>query len=270
MTSNRSLLEGQKALVTGGSSGIGEAIVRSMAEAGAAVGVNYLSGGDSARRLVDEIGKAGGQAVAVKADVSKENEVQKMFAEVLEAFGSIDILVSNAGIQRDASVMDMTLREWDEVLSVNLTGAFLCTRAAVREFVRRGVEPRVSNAAGKILFIGSVHEVIPWAGHVNYAASKGGLAQLMKSVAQEVAKHKIRVNAIAPGAIKTSINRASWQTEEAAARLLELIPYGRIGEPEDVGKAAVWLASDEADYVHGETLFVDGGMTLYPCFAEGG
>jgi glucose 1-dehydrogenase len=164
----------------------------------------------------------------------------------------------------------MTLEQWQKVLAVNLTGQFLCAREAAREFIRRGPQPEISAATGKIICMSSVHEVIPWAGHVNYATSKGGIMLLMKSIAQELAPHKIRVNSIGPGAIKTPINKEAWDTPEAAEKLLTLIPYGRIGEPADIGKAAVWLASDEADYVTGITLFADGGMTLYPGFASNG
>ena len=164
----------------------------------------------------------------------------------------------------------MTLDQWNTVLAVNLTGQFLCAREAVREFNRRGVIPEVSRSAGKIISMSSVHDIIPWAGHVNYAASKGGVMLLMKSMAQEVAPYRIRVNSIAPGAIRTPINEAAWSTPEAYASLMKLVPYKRIGEPEDVGRAAVWLASDYSDYITGTSLFVDGGMTLYPGFEEGG
>jgi glucose 1-dehydrogenase len=193
-----------------------------------------------------------------------------MFERAIKDFGTIDILVANAGLQRDSAFHQMTLAQWNTVLSVNLTGQFLCAREAVREFLRRGVVPSVSKAAGKIICMSSVHQVIPWAGHANYATSKGGIKMLMESLAQEVAPRGIRVNAIAPGAIRTPINTSAWDTPEALKDLLTLIPYGRIGEPEDIGRAAVWLASDESDYVVGTTLFVDGGMTLYPGFATGG
>jgi glucose 1-dehydrogenase len=263
-------LKNQKALVTGASSGIGEACAIALGAAGAAVAVNYLSDTAEADRVVRVISDAGGEAVAVRADVSNEQEVQAMFAEAIKAFGTLDILVNNAGLQKDSAFHEMTLKQWNTVISVNLTGQFLCAREAVREFLRRGVVPAVSSAAGKIICMSSVHEVIPWAGHVNYAASKGGIMQLMKSLAQEVAPKNIRVNSIAPGAIKTPINRAAWETPEALAELLKLIPDGRVGVPEDIARAAVWLASDASDYVTGTTLFVDGGMTLYPGFATGG
>jgi glucose 1-dehydrogenase len=263
-------LKGQYALVTGASSGIGEGIARALAAAGAAVIVNYAGNAAAATRVVDAITTAGGDARAIRADVSREAEVEAMFAEVLAAWGRIDILVSNAGVQKDAAFVDMTLEQWNTVLGVNLTGTFLCARAAARAMIRQGVVPGVSRAAGKIVCISSVHEVIPWAGHVNYAASKGGMKLLMQSMAQELAPHRIRVNSIAPGAIQTAINRAAWETPAALTSLLTLIPYGRIGVPEDIGQAAVWLVSDAADYVHGQSIFVDGGMTLYPEFAHGG
>lgn len=270
MSTDRQPLKGQSALVTGANSGIGEAVARSLGAAGAAVVVNYVVNPEAAQKVVSDIGAAGGRALAVQADVSREDQVQAMFATMLQQFGTIDILVNNAGLQRDAPFLEMTLEQWEFVLRVNLTGQFLCAREAAREFVRRGIRPEISCSAGKIICMSSVHEVIPWAGHVNYAASKGGVSLFMKSIAQELAPHKIRVNSIAPGAIKTPINRSAWATPEAEARLLQLIPYGRVGVPEDIGKTAVWLASDDADYLHGATLFVDGGMTLYPGFATGG
>ena len=263
-------LKGQKALVTGASSGLGRGVAQALGAAGADVVVNYASDLQAAREVVDEIKKGGSNALAIRADVSREDQVRDMFREMLGAWDGIDILVNNAGLQRDAPFTEMTLEQWNTVLAVNLTGMFLCAREATREMIRRGVRPEVSRAAGKIICMSSVHEVIPWAGHANYAASKGGVKLLMQSIAQELAPHRIRVNSIAPGAIRTPINRAAWETPEALKSLLRLIPYGRIGEPADIGKVAVWLASDDSDYVHGQTLFVDGGMTLYPEFAHGG
>jgi glucose 1-dehydrogenase len=232
--------------------------------------VNYVSAPEAAQRVVEKIESMGSRAMAIEADVSKEDAVRDMFERMRSEVGGIDILVNNAGLQRDAAFPDMTLEQWRSVLDVNLTGAFLCSRAAARQMMRQGPRPERSRAAGKIICISSVHERIPWAGHVNYAASKGGMKLFMESLAQELAPFRIRVNAIAPGAIQTGINRTAWETPEALRALLTLIPYGRIGLPEDIGKAAVWLASDDADYVHGHTLFVDGGMTLYPEFARGG
>ena len=232
--------------------------------------VNYFSGDEAAKEVVDEIVRSGSRAIAHKADVSKEDQVHAMFQRMLKEFGTIDILINNAGLQKDAPFDEMTLDQWNGVISVNLTGQFLCAREAVREFKRRGVVKEVSCSAGKIICISSVHEVIPWAGHVNYAASKGGVMLMMKSIAQELAAYRIRVNSISPGAIRTPINKAAWNTPEAYKELMRLVPYKRIGEAEDIGRATVWLASDHADYVTGISLFVDGGMTLYPGFQEGG
>lgn len=260
----------QTAIVTGSSSGIGIGVVKAIAAAGAKVVVNYYKGDNEAAEVVDAIKSDGGEAIAVQADVSDEDDVENLFSKTIEAFETVDIVVANAGMQKDAALVDMTLENWNRVIAVNLTGQFLCARAAVRQFIKQGVRDGVSCAAGKIICMSSVHEVIPWAGHVNYAASKGGVNMMMQSIAQEVAEHKIRVNSIAPGAIKTPINESAWGTPEALQKLLKLIPYGRIGVPEDIGNAAVWLASDDSDYVHGTQLFIDGGMTLYPGFTENG
>jgi glucose 1-dehydrogenase len=264
------ILEGQKALVTGGASGIGKAVAIALGKAGADVVVNYRGGAEQANEVATDIAKCGSRAFAHQADVSSEEQVKNMFGKMFQEFGTIDILINNAGLQKDAPFDEMTLDQWNTVINVNLTGQFLCAREAVREFKRRGVVSEVSCAAGKIICMSSVHEIIPWAGHVNYAASKGGVMLMMKSIAQEVAPFRIRVNSIAPGAIRTPINRPAWETPEAYAELMTLVPYKRIGEPEDIGRAAVWLASDYSDYVNGVSLVVDGGMTLYPGFAAGG
>jgi glucose 1-dehydrogenase len=265
-----SLLKGQTALVTGANSGIGRAIALALAKAGANVIVNYVARPEDAEAVADEIRSMGQRAMTSHADVADEAQVQAMFGAAVREFGTLDILVSNAGLERNAPFHEMSTAQWDAVMNVNLRGAFLCAREAVREFLRRGVRLDVSVAAGKIIFTSSVHEVIPWAGHVNYAASKGGLMLLMKSLAQEVAEKRIRVNSIAPGAIRTPINEAAWSTPEAYAALMKLVPYKRIGEVEEIGRAAVWLASDFTDYLVGTTLFIDGGMTLYPGFETGG
>lgn len=262
-------LKNQRALVTGSSSGIGEAVVRILAQAGAAIMVNYISSQEKAEAIVAAIVAQGGQAFACQGDVSKPEECGRLFDAIERHYGGVDIVVPNAGIQRDNPFTDLTLEQWHQVIDINLTGQFLCAQEAVRRFRRQGRQPERSRALGKIIFMNSVHQTIPWAGHANYAAAKGGLKMLMESMAQELAPEKIRANAIAPGAIKTAINRPAWQTEEAADKLLKLIPYGRIGEPEDVGRAVSWLASDDADYVVGTTLVVDGGMMQYPAFREG-
>lgn len=268
--SERKNLSGQTAIVTGGSSGIGLGVVKGLAAAGANVVVNFYKGDEEADEAVRSIQADGGNAIALQADVSEEEDVLRLFEQTIKEFSAVDILVANAGIQKDAPFDQMTLDQWNRVIGVNLTGQFLCVREAVRRFIKQGVRDGVSCAAGKVICMSSVHEVIPWAGHVNYAASKGGVNLMMQSVAQEVAEQKIRVNSIAPGAIKTPINKAAWNTKAALDDLLKLIPYARIGQPEDIARAVVWLASDDSDYVHGTTLFVDGGMTLYPGFTEGG
>ena len=264
------MLKGQKALVTGANSGIGKAVAIALGQAGADVVVNFARDEQVANDVADTIALNGNRAYAHQADVSDEQQVQEMFRRMIDRFGTIDILVNNAGMQQDAPIDQMTLAQWNRVISVNLTGQFLCAREAVREFKRRGIVPDISCSAGKVICISSVHEVIPWGGHVNYAASKGGVMLMMKSMAQGLAPLRIRFNSICPGAIRTPINHEAWSTPEAYASLMRLIPYKRIGEPEDIGRAAAWLASDQADYITGASIFVDGGMTLYPGFEAGG
>jgi glucose 1-dehydrogenase len=265
-------LAGQIAIVTGASSGIGAGVAKSLSSAGATVVINYpvASAKPAADEVLADILASGGTGMTAMCDVSKESEVQKMFADTIQNYGTVDILINNAGLQRDSPFENMTLETWNFVISVNLTGQFLCAREAIKEFLRRGVDLKRSRAAGKIVHMSSVHEVIPWAGHANYATSKGGIMMLMKTLAQEFACKKIRINSICPGAIQTPINRSAWDTPEALNKLLTLIPYQRIGLPEDIGNAAVWLCSDDSDYVNGTSLFVDGGMSLYPGFTTNG
>jgi glucose 1-dehydrogenase len=262
-------LAGQTAIVTGANSGIGRAIALALGRAGANVVVNYLEGDAEAREVTEAIARDGARAVAARGDVTREADVQALFGRALETFGALDLLVNNAGVQAGAPFEDMTLADWNRVIDVNLTGQFLCAREAVRIFKRQGIRPGVSRAAGKILCISSVHDVIPWGGHVNYAASKGGVMMMMKSIAQEVARHRIRVNSISPGAISTPLTAVALDDRRVAEKVLGLIPVRRIGDVDEVARAAVWLASDESDYVTGVTLYVDGGMTLYPGFAVG-
>lgn len=265
-------LNNQVAIITGASSGIGAGVAKSLAAEGATVVVNYPNerNREAADQILQEILRAGGKGSISMCDVSKEDQVRQMFSDCVKNYGTVDILVNNAGIQVDSPFLEMTLEQWNLVIAVNLTGQFLCAREAIREFIRRGVDPSRSAAAGKIIHMSSVHQEIPWATHANYATSKGGIRLLMESIAQEFAPKKIRVNSICPGAIQTPINHAAWATPEARKSLMTLIPYQRIGQPEDIGRAAVWLASDDSDYVTGASIFVDGGMTLYPGFSTNG
>lgn len=265
-------LKNQVAIITGASSGIGKSVAQCMAAAGAKVVVNYPfeKSKPDAQAVVDAIIQATGEAISFQCDVSQEDQVISMFEHTIKTYGTVDILVNNAGIQVDSPFETMSLKQWNAVIDVNLTGQFLCAREAIKEFLRRGVIPETSCAAGKIIHMSSVHQVIPWAGHANYATSKGGVDMLMQTIAQEFAGKKVRVNSICPGAIQTPINKDAWSTKEALDSLMTLIPYKRIGQPEDIGKAAVWLASDESDYVTGASLFVDGGMTLFPGFRTNG
>ncbi|MCB1084082.1 MAG: SDR family oxidoreductase [Simkania sp.] len=264
------LLKGQKAIVTGSSSGIGKGVAIALAKAGADVVINYAGSKERAEEVAQEVSAIGRQALVIKADVSQEDQVQAMFKETVEKFGTVDIVINNAGLQKDSCFADMTIDQWNKVIGINLTGQFLCSREAIREFLRRGIRKEVSCAAGKIICMSSVHEMIPWSGHANYAASKGGVMLLMKSIAQEYASQRIRVNSICPGAIRTPINKEAWETPEAYEKLMNVIPYKRIGEPPDIGHTAVWLASDLADYINGTSIFVDGGMTLFPGFTTNG
>lgn len=265
-------LRNQVAIVTGASSGIGSGIAKSLAAAGAAVIVNHSSehSADEARNILKEITDAGGIGITYQCDVSSEEQVIKMFQEVISQFGTVDILINNAGVQKDAKFTEMTLDQWNTVININLTGQFLCAREAIKEFLRRGIDTSRSVACGKIIHISSVHEVIPWAGHANYAASKGAIRMLMQTLAQEYGADKIRVNSICPGAIQTPINKDAWSTPDAMDALMKLVPYNRIGKPEDIGNLAVFLASDLADYISGASIFVDGAMTTFESFSTGG
>ena len=265
-------LKNQIAIVTGSSSGIGAGIAKSLASAGATVVINHSSenSAEEALEVLNEIQRAGGNGMVCKWDVSKEDEVVVMFQKVISGYGTVDILVNNAGIQKDSKFIEMTVEDWDEVMGVNLRGQFLCSREAIKEFLRRGIDKARSVACGKIIHISSVHEIIPWSGRANYAASKGALKMLMQTLAQEHGSDKIRVNSICPGAIQTPINKEAWETPEALNQLLKLIPYNRIGQPEEVGNLAAFLASDLADYISGASIFIDGGMTTLESFEDNG
>ena len=256
-------LDQKRALVTGGNSGIGEAIALGLADAGAKVAINYVAHPEAAQSLVQRIKDQHGEAIALQADVSDPEAVARMFGRIDEAWGGIDILINNAGIDGDRAFgWEADIAAWRKVIEVNLFGAFYCAREALKRMV-----PQKS---GVVLNISSVHEQIAWSGYSAYTASKAAVSMLTKTLAQEAAPHGVRVLAVGPGAIKTPINRSVWSDPQSLQDLLEKIPLKRIGEPEEVARMVVVLVSDVASYVTGRTIFVDGGMTDYPDFAHGG
>jgi glucose 1-dehydrogenase len=256
-------IDGKRALVTGANSGIGRAIAIGLAASGARVAVNYLTAPEKADEVVTGIRAAGGEALAVQADIADGAQVEAMFARLDQAWGGLDVLVNNAGIDGGAAVTwEADPAKWRRVLDINLFGAFLCAREALRRMV--------AQRSGVVLGISSVHEVIPWSGFGPYTASKAGMSMLIKSMAQEAAPFGVRVLALGPGAIKTPINANVWGDPALYADLLEKIPLKRMGTPEEIAAMAVFLCSDQAGYVTGTTVFVDGGMLDYPDFAHGG
>lgn len=256
-------LSGKRALVTGGNSGIGAAIALELAKAGAKVAINYISNPEAAEEMVEQIKQAGGEALSLSADISDPTAVEEMFKQLDEVWSGLDILVNNAGIDGvKANSWEIDIADWEKVISINLFGSFYCARQALARMV-----PQKS---GVILNTSSVHEIIAWTGHSAYTSSKAALSMLTKTLAQEGAPYNVRVLALAPGAIKTTINQTVWNNPQGLDDLLEKIPLGRIGEPAEVAKMAVVLVSDVASYVTGRTIFVDGGMTDYPDFAHGG
>lgn len=254
------LLVGRRALVTGGDSGIGEGVCYELAAHGACVAINYLGAPDVAERMAAEIAAAGAKAIAVQMDVSREGDVQRAFGEAKDAFGGVDLLVNNAGLEQKYLLLDMPLDAWQQVIDVNLTGAFLCAREAARMM-------RDIKSPGVIVNMSSVHERIAWERFSHYCASKGGMMMFTQSIAKELAPLGIRVVSVGPGAIDTPINQSVLEDPSESAKVLSEIPLGRWGHVSDVARAVAWLASDQAGYVTGATLFVDGGMTLYPRFS---
>ncbi len=262
-------LENKIALITGAATGIGKAIALRFGREGSHVIINYLNQEEAADEVVQKVKAEGGSATKIMADISREDQVQNMFSFIKNQFGRLDILVNNAGRQKDRKFVDMTLADWNAVIGVDLTGHFLCAREASRIFMEQQPE-NDQQSPGVMVFITSVHQNIPWAKRANYCAAKAGAAMLMKTIAQELAPYKIRANAVAPGAVKTAINIENFNEPKAKEQIIRKIPYGHAGKVDDIASAVVWLASDEADYVTGETLFVDGGMELFADFAHGG
>lgn len=256
-------LEGRRALVTGANSGIGRGIALRLAHEGASVIVNYLTHPEAAEEVVAEIRGTGVAGLAIRADVSDEGEVEEMFGQADTALGGLDILVNNAGVEMHRPFLEMPLKDWRKVIEVDLTGPFLCAQRAARLMVRAG-------AGGSIVNITSVHQRIPWGGYAHYCAAKAGLDMLTKTIALELATERVRINSVAPGAIATPINRDVWSDPEMMRDLMNKIPVGRVGEVEEIASVVAFLCSDEASYMTGSTVYVDGGMTLYPAFIRGG
>jgi glucose 1-dehydrogenase len=258
-------LIGKNVLITGGSSGIGEAIAIRFAQEGANVAINYHSGADRAEAVRAKVHEAcmavrnSGKDLTIQADVSNEEQVKQMFVRVLEALGSIDVLVNNSGIQKPAPSHELEMADFDRILGVNLRGAFLCAREAIRHFLARG-------GGGAIVNNSSVHEIIPKPKYAPYSISKGGLENLTKTLALEYAGQGIRVNAVGPGAIITPINNAWIDNPKARAEVESHIPMGRAGTAEEIAGVFAFLASDDASYITGQTIFACGGLTLYPEF----
>ena len=256
-------LHGKRVLITGGNTGLGAAMVRAFAAAGAKVGINYIADPQEADALVSAATKAGGEALAIDADISAPDAVANMFATLDKAWGGIDVLINNAGIDGPrATAWEADIEAWRKVIDINLAGAFLCARQALKRMT--------AQKSGVIINTSSVHEKIAWSGYSAYAASKAGLSMMAKTLAQEAGPYGVRVLCIAPGAIATPINANVWQDPAGLKDLLTKIPMGRIGKPEDIAGMAVVLASDIASYVTATTVFIDGGMTDYPSFMHGG
>jgi glucose 1-dehydrogenase len=253
------LLAGRRALVTGGDSGIGAGIAFELAAHGASVAINHVGAADEAQRMATEIQAGGGRATPVPMDVSDEQQVSRGFAQAREAMGGVDLLVNNAGVEHPYLLLDMPLDAWRKVIDVNLTGAFLCAREAARMM-------RDAGGGGTIVNISSVHEQIAWERFSHYCASKGGMRLWAQSIAKELAPLGIRVVNVAPGAVDTPINKDVLADPEQSAAVLDEVPLGRWGHVDDIARAVAWLASEQASYVTGATLFIDGGMTLYPRF----
>jgi glucose 1-dehydrogenase len=255
------LLEGRNAIVTGGSTGIGKATAQRLAREGAGVCINYYSDkeADGAHAVVEEICREGhAAAIAVQADVGQEDQVKEMVAQAHEQLGGLDLLVNNAGIEKRIPLLEMGLSDWEAVLRTNLTGAFLCLREAGKVMA--------AGSGGVIVNMSSVHEFVPWPGFAHYCASKGGMKLLMETAARELAPNGIRLVNIAPGAIVTPINKFVLDDPEQKHAVESEIPMNRMGQPEEIAAAVAWAASEEASYITGTTIVVDGGMSLYPKF----
>jgi glucose 1-dehydrogenase len=260
-------LEGKNVLVTGGSSGIGQAIAVRFAEQGANVAINYLTQPEEARETEDhvhacvaKVRREGVRDVLVQGDVSHEEDVVRMLQEAIDGLGGVDVLVNNAGIQISRPSAELSARDFDRVIAVNLRGSFMCAREAIKHFL-------AEDKPGSIVNVSSVHQLIPKPGYLGYSASKGGMQNLTRTLALEYAPRAIRVNGIGPGATVTPINRAWIDDPVKRAQVEEHIPMRRAGDADEMAGVACFLASDLAGYITGQTIFVDGGLTLFPSFA---
>jgi len=255
-------LKGKVVVITGASKGIGRAMAIRFGQEQAKVVINYRSSEEEALEVMKEVKQAGGDAIIVRGDVTKEEDVKRLVRSAIDHYGTLDVMINNAGIENPVPSHELSLSDWNKVINTNLTGAFLGSREAIKYFVE-------NNIKGNVINMSSVHEVIPWPLFVHYAASKGGIKLMTETLALEYAPKGIRVNNIGPGAIDTPINAEKFSDPEQRKDVESMIPMGYIGKPEQIAAAAAWLASSESSYVTGITLFVDGGMTKYPEFQAG-
>ena len=257
-------LKNKVVIVTGAGGGIGKSIAENFGKAQAKVVLNYRSDRhhDELNESIEIITNAGGEAITVQGDVSVEADVKNLVKTTIDHFGTLDIMINNAGFEKAIPSHEMSLQEWQKVIDINLTGAFIGSREAINHFLKE-------NKQGVIINTASVHDRIPWPNYVNYAASKGGLKLMMETMSMEYAQYGIRINNISPGAIVTEHTKEKFSNPQTRDETLAMIPARKIGEPQDVANVVLFLASDFSSYVHGTTIYVDGGMTNYPSFMGG-
>lgn len=255
-------LEGKVVIITGAATGLGKAMALRFGKEKAKIVINYRNPDRNVNDMIKEIEQSGGQAIAVQGDVTVEEDMKNLIREATEQFGTLDVMINNAGVENEVPSHELTLNDWNHVINTNLTGAFLGCREAISYMLKHNIQ-------GSILNMSSVHEIIPWPHFVHYAASKGGMKLMTETLALEYAPKRIRVNNIGPGAINTPINAEKFEDPILRQGVIDMIPMGYIGEPEEIAAVAAWLASSEASYVTGITLYADGGMTKYPSFQGG-
>ncbi|WP_413628282.1 glucose 1-dehydrogenase [Fructilactobacillus vespulae] len=255
-------LEGKTAVITGGNSGIGAAIAERLGKEHMNIVINYRKNLDSAKTTAEIVKQNGGKVIIKQGDISQDGIADELIDAAVKEFGEMDIFFNNAGMETQKPTHEVSLDEWNRVISVNLNGTFLGTKAAINYWIK-------NNKQGNVINTSSVHQQIPWPTFASYAASKGGIKLFTETTAMEYAKKNIRINQICPGAINTPINAEKFSDPAAYAETASMVPMGRIGKPEEVSAGAAWLASDESSYVTGQSLFIDGGMVLYPAFQDG-